>query len=111
VETFIRGKDFILTRDAWRIIMELNIRSYEDAISIIREGVMLVHRQRKEFTPVSELKQIECMLNALECRMSYFYQLLPRLDNRRGIMNLGGTVLKSLFRVALAADVDRLHKP
>jgi hypothetical protein len=40
---------------------------------------------------------------------SRFYQLLPRLDNRRGILNLGGTVLKSLFGVAVTADVYQLH--
>jgi hypothetical protein len=45
------------------------------------------------------------LLNALEAWLAYFYQLLLRLDNRRGILNFGGTVLKSLFGVAVTADV------
>ena len=54
------------------------------------------HNQRKEFTPVAKLKQVEISLNTLEFRLSNIQQLLHRPDRRRGILNLGGTVLKSI---------------
>jgi tetrahydromethanopterin S-methyltransferase subunit B len=89
--------------------MELNMSVYEDAIAVIRQDLNIVFKRGQEFTPVSELRQIESFVNVLEAQLSYFYQLLPRLDSRRGILNLGGTVLKSLFGVAVAADVLQLH--
>ena len=46
----------------------------------------------------------------MESRLNYFYQLLPRVDPRRGIMNPGGTVLKALFGTATIADVHQLHQ-
>jgi hypothetical protein len=39
-----------------------------------------------------------------------FQQVLPRLDARRGLINFGGTILKTLFRTATNADVLSLHK-
>jgi hypothetical protein len=82
---------------------------YEDAIAIIRQDLDIIFKEQQEFTPISEVKQIELLLDAMELKLAYFYQLLPRLDVRRGIMNFGGTVLKSLFGVAVTADVNQLH--
>jgi hypothetical protein len=49
------------------------------------------------------------LLDFLDSRLSSFQQLLPRLDRRRGLINLGETVLKTLFGAATLADLSQLH--
>jgi hypothetical protein len=56
---FLKEKEIILSDDAWRIVMYLNISVYEDAIAKIRTDILSIERERTEFTPVSELKQVE----------------------------------------------------
>jgi len=64
--------------------------------------------QKKEFTPVSELRQIVSLLDTLELKLSDFYQILPKLDSRRGLINLDGTILKTLF--GTVTDIHLLHE-
>jgi hypothetical protein len=54
-----------LTNDAWHVTAELSISFYEEAISTIRDDLRLMHEQRKEFTSIAELKQIEVLLGTL----------------------------------------------
>jgi hypothetical protein len=54
--------------------------SYEDAISKIREDLMLVENYKKELTSIAELRQIEVLLNTMESRLNYCYQFLPSVD-------------------------------
>ena len=68
-----------------------------------------VEQQRKEFTATSELKQIELFVQILEDKLHDFYQILPRPDPRRGLLNLGGNILKTIFGTATVADVHELH--
>ena len=58
-----------------------------------------------KLSPMSELKQIEILLNILESRLLNFQQMLPKLDNRRGILNFGGTILQTLFGIATVSDL------
>jgi hypothetical protein len=67
----LKEKDFILTSDEWRGVVELNMSMYEDVISVIRQHLMMVLKERQEFTPISELRQIESLLNALEARLIF----------------------------------------
>jgi len=103
--TFLKEKNVILTNDHWRVAIDLDTSRYEDVISSIRGDLMVVSKQQKEFTPMSELKQIEILLNILESRLLNFQQMLPKLDNRRGILNFGGTILQTLFGIATVSDL------
>ena len=107
---FLKEKDVILTNDHWRVAIDLDTSKYEDVISSIRSDLMVVSKQQKEFTPISELKQIEILLNILESRLLNFQQLLPKLDSRRGILNFGGTILQKLFGIATVSDPHMLHE-
>jgi len=64
---------------------------------------------RKEFTSTSELKQIELFVQILEDKLHDIYQILPRPDPRRGLLNLGGNILKTIFGTATVSDVYELH--
>jgi hypothetical protein len=59
--------------------------------------------------PIVELKLIEVSVNTLEARLAEFQQLLPKSDKRRGLMNLGGSISKSLLGTATVADLHKLH--
>ena len=50
------------------------------------------------------------LLKTLESRLHNFKQVLPKLDLRRGLINFGGAVLKTLFATATVSDVPELHE-
>ena len=63
---------------------------------------MLQIRQEQAFTPTAESKQIELLLHTFDARLSDFHQVLPRLNPRRGLFDLGAVVLKNLFGSAMS---------
>lgn len=107
---FLKEKEVILTSDIWCVAIDLGTGTYEEVISAIHGDLLLVERQRKEFTSISELKQIETLLNDLELKLHSFRQILPRLNLCRGLINLGGNILRILFGTATVADVEQLQE-
>jgi mannitol-specific phosphotransferase system IIBC component len=107
---FSKHTGIILTNDAWRVAIDLDSSQYKEIISALKGDLLLVESQKKEFTPVSELHQVESLLDTLEFKLSDFYQILPKLDSRRGLINLGGTILKTLFGTATVTDINLLHE-
>jgi len=105
---FLKETDIFLT-DSWRIAIEIDLNPYEEAISTIRADLLAEEQRRKDFTFTSELQSIETLLTALESKLHSFKQILPKLDRRRGLLNLGGTTLKALFGTAVVSDVTQLH--
>jgi hypothetical protein len=73
---FLKDRDVILTNDAWHVAIDLNIRAYEDVLSDISGDLILVDKQKKEFTSISELRQNKTLLNTLENRLYNFQQIL-----------------------------------
>jgi hypothetical protein len=106
---FLKEKDVILTNDHWLVAIDFDTSRYEDVISSIRSDLMVVSKQQKELTPISDPKQIEMLMIILESRLLNFQQMLPKLDSRRGILNFGGTILQTLFGIATVADLHMLH--
>jgi len=72
--------------------------------------LLLVENQKKEFTPISELKQIDSLLNTLEQKLYDFYQILPKSDSRRDLIDFGGTIFRTLFGTATLTDLHSLHE-
>ena len=69
----------------------------------------MVEPNKKEFTSISEIHQIELLLKLLGSKLHDFHQILPRLGRRRCLVNFGGSILKTLFETATIADVQQLH--
>ena len=105
---FVNDTDFLYTRDAWRVVVEIDLSAYHETISEIRTDMMIIEQQKQEFTPVSELKHVESLLETLDARLSDFQQVLPRLDPRRGLLDLGGLVLKQMFETATVSDIHEV---
>jgi len=68
----LKENDVILTNAMWHIALGVNTNTYEEIISTVKGDLLLVENQKKEFTPISELKQIESLLNTLEQKVCDF---------------------------------------
>ena len=66
---FLKENDAILTNDMWHVALDINTNTYEEIISTVKGDLLLVENQKKEFTPISELKQIDSLLNTLEHKL------------------------------------------
>ena len=86
----LKQKGITVTDDAWRIAVDIDVNVFEEALSTIKADLLLTESQKQEFTPISELKQIETLRNTLELRLPNFQQVLRRLNHRRGLLNFGG---------------------
>jgi len=42
--------------DAWRIAVDIDVRTYQDIISTIRQDLKLVEQNKKEFTSILETR-------------------------------------------------------
>ena len=56
-----------------------------------------------------KVKEIELFVQILEDKFHDFYQILPRPDLRRGLLNLGGNILKTILGTASVSDIHELH--
>jgi hypothetical protein len=62
----LKERDIILSSDVWCIAINFDLSNYEEAISTIKTDIRLIEGQRDEFTPLSELKQVETLLDSLD---------------------------------------------
>ena len=69
------------------------MEAYEKAIVTIDEDLLTAEKQRKEFCFISELRSEQTLLTVLESKLHSFKQMLPKLDPRRYLVNLGGSFL------------------
>jgi hypothetical protein len=106
---FLKQTDIIYTSDTWRVVVDIELRTYSNIIFTVKSDLLLIERQKKELTPIYELKLIEALLQVLESKLQEFHQILPRIDRRRGLIDFGGTVLRSLFGTATVWDIHLLH--
>ena len=54
---FLKENDVIVTNDMWHVALDIGTNTYEGIISTVKD-LLLVENQKKEFTPISELKEI-----------------------------------------------------
>jgi hypothetical protein len=106
---FFKETEVILSDDEWRILLRIDLSTYNDVISTVKSDFILVEQQKRAFTPVSELKQIELLLHTSDSRINEFHQILPRLDTRRNLINIGSKNMKTPFEAAMDSDVHLLH--
>jgi len=106
---FLKEADIVLTTDDWRIAIDFDLSAYHEVILTIRTDLHTAEFQRQEFTSISEQNQTDVLLQTLDSKLLEFNKFLPRLDRRRGLLNLGGTVLKTLFGTATIFVIQELH--
>ena len=82
---------------------------YKDALSIIKGDLLEIRDHHQEFAFEFEIGLIETLLTTLELKLHAFKQILPKLDSRRGLLNVGGSMLKTLFWTAVVSNVTSLN--
>jgi len=105
---FVKETDIVLSTGAWRVAIAINTTTYQDVISTVREDLLLVEQHKQEFTPTSDLRYIETLLQQLELKIGSFHDILPRLVRRRSLFNVGGSLLKTVFGLARTFDTNQL---
>jgi hypothetical protein len=106
---FLKEREVIVSSNHWHVALDLNTQSYEDTIATIRNDLKIINSHHKGLTPIVELNMVETSIDTLEARLREFSQLLPRLEKRKGLVDLGESILKTLFGTATIADLHSLH--
>ena len=86
------------------------MNAYEEAVATVKTDIISLEGHRRKWVSNSEMQQISTLLNTLEVRLYNFQQILPRLNRRRGLMYIGGFILKSLLGTATLEDIHLLHE-
>ena len=106
---FLNEREVVLSNEFWQIAIDVTMTPYEDALSIIKGDLLEIREHRQEFTSISEISLIETLLTTLESKLQAFKQIFPTLDSRRGLLDLGGSILKTLFGTAVVSEVTSLR--
>jgi hypothetical protein len=60
---------------------------------------------KSRYAPINESRQVEQLLTDVEHEINLYMSMLPRMNRKRGILNIAGTTLKLLFGTATEHDV------
>jgi hypothetical protein len=99
----------ILTNDVWKIVVNLDLIPYEEALINFRGDLHHILKFKSQFAPTNELVQTENLLNGLEQGIEAFKSILPRMDDRQALLNVAGSFFKILFGTATVMDLEKLH--
>jgi hypothetical protein len=105
----VKQPDIILTNDYWRIVVHYDLAEFEEAITTLHEDLIRVKESAKQTTSIGELRQVDLALSSFEGKLAHLRRYLPKSDRRRGWINAGGSVLKTIFGVATIWDLGELH--
>ena len=56
---FVKETEVVFTCGIWRVVLNIDLSTYHEVLSTVRADLFSVEQLKKEFTPISELKQIE----------------------------------------------------
>jgi hypothetical protein len=79
----------------------------EEIISTNKGDLLLLENEKTKFTAISESKY--SLLSTLE-QIFDFYQILSKLDSRRGLIDFGGNILRTLFGTETLTNLHSLHE-
>jgi hypothetical protein len=83
---FLKDRDIVLSSDACHVALNLNINTYENVLSTIKSALNLILLHKQDFTPSSELRQVETLLDNLESKLCQFKQLFPKKEPKSSLM-------------------------
>jgi len=106
---YLKEREVVLSNEFWQVAIDVTLMPYEEALSVIKGDLLEIRNHRQEFASESEIGLIGTLLTTLESKLQAFKQILPTLDSRRGLLNIGGSMLKTLFGTAVVSDVTSLR--
>jgi len=106
---FLKEREVILSNEFWHVAIDVTLMPYEEALSVIKGDLLEIRNHRQEFASEFEIGLVGTLLTTLESKLQAFKQILPTLDSRRGLLNIGRSMLKTLFGRAVVSDVTSLR--
>jgi hypothetical protein len=105
---FLREGDAIFSDDHWNAVINYDVSIYDSVVSTLGEN-LAAKEMADQSTSNGELRQVEAALNTLREKVTGIKRFLPRSIRKRGLFNIGGTILKHLFGTVTVLDLNALH--
>jgi hypothetical protein len=80
---------------------EFRFNAYEDVTTTLREDLRELKEANKRPFPIP--------LTSVENKLTDLKEYLPKADKRMGLLDVGGTLLKTLFLIATVAELSDIH--
>jgi hypothetical protein len=106
---FIHESDAVFTDDRWNAIVKFDLTQHDDAMATLEENLHTEKTMAEQTTSIGELRQVEIVVHSIAEKLASIRHFLPRNSRKRGLFNVGGSMLKSLFFTATILDLDALH--
>jgi hypothetical protein len=105
---FIKVADAAFTNDFWKVAVNFQLTPYKKAIEIVKADLAAVTDLAHPMPLIEEVHQIQTV-NTLESTTTSLKRYLLKADQKRGLLNMGGSFLKVLFGRATVTDLADLH--
>jgi hypothetical protein len=106
---FQKEADIIVTNHYWKAVVKIDLTPFKDTILLLRNGLKVVREALDNTTPIAELRSVETSLNYLSYKLATLQRFLPRVGRKRGLLDMGGMILKTLFGIATVLDINEIH--
>jgi hypothetical protein len=107
---FLQEQEFLVTGNYWNLVVNFDIQWYQTALQYIDQVFSHLERSQKDrnqtdkFVNWEEVNQARVAVDQVKQELSTLSKLLPISDEngltprrKRGLLNVGGEVLKFLF--------------
>jgi hypothetical protein len=102
---FLRQKDVVLSDDRWLALISFNLTQHASVLTELERNLHAVREAAAQSTSIGETRQVKEALRALQEKLANIQRFLPRPPRKRGLLNVGGTILKTLFGTATVVDL------
>lgn len=120
---FMKEEDILLTGDKWTIVVTISTAEYDVALKGMKTLITHIDKHvvpnldaetRKVGINDIEIQRIKDLYSDFETQVQSFKKLLPPKNmngrSKRGLINLGGKVMKVLFGTMDSADLESINK-
>jgi hypothetical protein len=106
---FVNECDVALTSDSWKVVVHFNHTPYDQAIATLHEDLKGIYDITCHSWQFDEVQRVQSGLDSLEGKLFNLKQFLPKPGEKRGWINLGGSLFQVLFGTATTADLEGLN--
>jgi hypothetical protein len=106
---FLKDGELILTSDTWNVIVQFDLNPFEEAVAVLHEELTDIHNITNRSLQFDEVKRVQEVLQILENKLTNVKHFLPKPARKRGLLNIGGNLLRILFGTATVAEITNLH--
>lgn len=119
----MKEEDILLTGDKWTIVVTISTAEYDVALKGMKTLITHIDKHvvpnldaetRKVGINDIEIQRIKDLYSDFEIQVQSFKKLLPPKNmngrSKRGLINLGGKVMKVLFGTMDSADLESINK-